>query len=44
VIQASTNLTDWQNVRTNVGVGGPMTFTGPAANFARRFYRVREVE
>jgi len=44
VIQASTNLTDWQNVRTNVGLGGPVTFTEPAANLARRFYRVREAE
>ena len=44
VIQASTNLTDWQTIRTNAGVGGPVTFTDSFANFTRRFYRVRAVE
>lgn len=44
VIQASTNLTDWQNVRTNVGFSGPITFIDSFANFTRRFYRVRAVE
>jgi len=44
VIQASTNLTDWQNIRTNVGVGGPVTFADSFANFTRRFYRVKAVE
>jgi len=44
VIQASTNLTDWQNVRTNVGLNGPITFTDSFTNLARRFYRVRAVE
>ena len=44
VIQASTNLTDWQNVRTNVGVAGPISFVDSFANFTRRFYRVRAVE
>jgi len=44
VIQASTNLIDWQNIRTNVGVGGPVTFADSFANFTRRFYRVKAVE
>lgn len=44
VIQGSTNLTDWENIRTNVGVNGPITFTDSFANFSRRFYRVRAVE
>jgi hypothetical protein len=44
VIQASTNLTDWQNLRTNVGVAGPISFIDSFANFTRRFYRVRAVE
>jgi len=44
VIQASTNLTDWQNVRTNVGLNGPITFVDSFTNLARRFYRVRSVE
>jgi hypothetical protein len=44
VIQASTNLTDWQNIRTNVGASGPITFTDAFTNHARRFYRVRAAE
>ena len=44
VIQASTNLTDWQNIRTNVGLNGPITFTDSFANFTRRVYRVRAAE
>ncbi len=44
VIQASTNLTDWQNLRTNVGLSGPIKFTDSFTNFARRFYRVRDSE
>ena len=44
VIQASTNLTDWQNIRTNIGLAGPITFTDSFANFTRRFYRVRPAE
>lgn len=44
VIQVSTNLTDWQNIRTNVGLNGPITFTDSFANVARRFYRVRATE
>ena len=41
VIQASTNLTQWQNVRTNVGAGGPIVFTDSVANLPHRFYRVQ---
>ena len=41
VIQASTNLTDWQSLRTNAGLTGPITFTDSFTNFTRRFYRVR---
>ena len=44
VIQASTNLTQWENVRTNAGISGPITFTDAFTNYARRFYRVRAVE
>ena len=44
VIQASTNLTQWENVRTNAGLSGPITFTDAFTNYARRFYRVRAVE
>ena len=44
VIQASTNLTDWQNVRTNIGLASPITFVDPSTSLARRFYRVREGE
>jgi hypothetical protein len=44
LIQASTNLTDWQNIRTNVGASGPITFTDAFTNYARRFYRVRALE
>lgn len=42
VIQASTNLSDWLNLRTNVGVGGPISFVDSLTNHARRFYRVRD--
>lgn len=44
VIQASTNLTDGQDIRTDVGRSGPITFTDSFTNFSRRFYRVRQVE
>ena len=44
VIQASTNLTQWENLRTNAGVSGSVTFTESLTNRARRFYRVRAVE
>ena len=41
VIQASTNLTQWENIRTNAG--GSVTFTDSFTNHARRFYRVRQL-
>ncbi|HEV8695784.1 MAG TPA: hypothetical protein VGQ93_16605 [Lysobacter sp.] len=41
IIQASTNLTQWQNVRTNVGAGGPIVFTDSVTNYSHRFYRVQ---
>ena len=44
VIQASTNLTDWQSLRTNVGLSGPISFIDSFANFTRRFYRVKAAE
>lgn len=44
VIQASANLTDWPNLRTNVGLAGSITFTDSFTNFTRRFYRVRDSE
>lgn len=44
VLQASTNLADWENVRTNVGVGGPISFTDSLTRFTRRFYRVRPAD
>lgn len=42
VIQASTNLTQWVNVRTNVGAGGSIVFTDSVTNQPHRFYRVRQ--
>ena len=44
VIQASTNLTDWQNIRTNVGANGPIIFTDSFKIQSHRFYRVRTAE
>jgi hypothetical protein len=41
VIQASTNLTFWENIRTNVGAGGPIVFTDSVTNYPQWFYRVR---
>jgi hypothetical protein len=41
VIQASTNLTFWQNIRTNVGAGGSIVFTDSVTNYPHRFYRVQ---
>lgn len=42
VVQASTNLTQWENVRTNVGAGSPIVFTDAVTNHPHRFYRVRQ--
>jgi hypothetical protein len=44
VIQASTNLTHWENIRTNAGISASVTFTDSFTNHARRFYRVRAAE
>lgn len=41
VVPASTNLTQWENVRTNVGAGGPIVFTDGVTNWPHRFHRVR---
>jgi hypothetical protein len=43
VIQASTNLTQWENVRTNVGASGPIVFTESFGSHPRRFFRVRQL-
>jgi hypothetical protein len=44
LIQASTNLSQWENIRTNVGVSGPITFIDSFTNYPQRFYRLRAVE
>ncbi len=44
VIQTSTDLMLWQDLRSDVGLNGPMTFTDSFTNFIRRFYRVRAVQ
>ena len=42
IIQASTNLAQWENVSTNVVSGGALNFTDArAANFRQRFYRLQ---
>jgi plastocyanin len=42
VVFASTNLTSWTAIQTNVATGSSMTFTN-AANLALRFYRLQEM-
>ena len=42
-IQASTNLVDWTSVMTVTSTAGAVPFTETATNFARRFYRARQV-
>lgn len=44
VIQASTNLAHWENIRTNVGLSEPVTFTDSFTDRPHRFYRVRLAE
>lgn len=40
-VQASTNLTDWQTVFTNLNATPPLNWTDPQTpNFSHRFYRV----
>jgi len=41
VVQASTNLTQWENVRTNVGTAAPIVFADSVTNYPHRFYRVQ---
>ena len=42
VIQASTNLVDWVELRTNISPSGIINFTDPnASGFTQRFYRAR---
>ena len=41
VVQASTNLTQWENVRTNLSAGGLMQFSEPASGRPHRFFRVQ---
>jgi len=42
VIQASTNLLQWENVSTNLVSGGGLNFTDArAVNFRQRFYRLQ---
>ena len=43
-IQASTNLVDWTSLLTVTNSTGPISFTDPATNFPRRFYRARLVD
>jgi len=43
VVQASTNLAEWINLRTNVGAGGPVVFTESTTHWPHRFYRVQEL-
>jgi hypothetical protein len=43
VIEASTNLVDWQVISTNVPFGSQLIFTDPAATLnALRMYRARQ--
>ncbi len=41
IVQASTNLTQWENVRTNLSVGGLMQFSEQASGHPYRFFRVQ---
>lgn len=43
ILEASTNLTDWQTIYTNTSTAGVLDFEDPkAGQFAQRFYRVRQ--
>ncbi len=39
ILQSSTNLTSWQNLTTNIAVGGFLRFPDPAVTNQLRFYR-----
>jgi hypothetical protein len=42
VVEASTNLHDWQPVQTNTLIGGLTAFIDPQwTNYPGRFYRLR---
>ena len=42
VLQGSTNLTNWVNLRTNTPAAVPFSITGPnAGTFPQRLYRVK---
>jgi len=44
VVQASTNLSNWVLLRTNIATSNAMDFTDPAAgNFIQRFYQMLEL-
>jgi hypothetical protein len=44
VVRASTNLSSWVLLRTNVATSNVMDFTDPApGNFMQRFYKVLEL-
>ena len=42
VLQASTNLTQWDNVSTNAGAGALIQFSQPASTYPYRFFRVQQ--
>ncbi|MEI9863868.1 MAG: hypothetical protein WDN00_04820 [Limisphaerales bacterium] len=43
VLQASTNLTDWTPLSTNLATTNYFNFFDPgASNFTKRFYRVQQ--
>ena len=41
IVQASTNLTSWSSLWTNLSATPPFSFTNAATNFSQRFFRVR---
>ena len=41
VLQASTNLTQWENIRTNTGAGAVIQFSEPSSAYPYRFFRVQ---
>ena len=44
ILQASTNLTQWENIRTNTGAGAVIQFSEPASAYPNRFFRVQPVK
>jgi len=43
IVQASTNLTQWENISTNLSAGGLMQFSEPTSAYPYRFFRVQPV-